>query len=267
MKQKATHGYAPINGLNLYYEIHGAGQPLLLMGGGFMTIDALGPLLPALAATRQVIAVELEGHGHTADPDRPLRFEQMADDIAALIEHLKLDRTDLFGYSLGGGVALQTAIRHPGMARRLVVMSAPFKRSGWYPETLAGMAAITPEGFAGTPPYEAYLRSAPDPDHWPAFVAKVRQLLGEDYDWSADVAALKAPILIVIGDADGISPAHAAEMFGLLGGGQMDGFARGRPPSQLAILPGATHLDMVARTDLLLSNITPFLDAPIPADA
>jgi pimeloyl-ACP methyl ester carboxylesterase len=210
--------YASVNGLDIYYETHGRdGAPLIVLPGGFMTVAAMGALVPDLAATRQVIGVELQGHGHTADIDRPLRYETMADDIAALMEHLGLAQADFFGYSLGGGVALRLAIQHPARARRLTLASTAFRRDGWYPETLAGMAAISPEGFANTPIYEGYLQTSPKPEAWPAFVGKMRQLLSEDYDWTQDVAALTAPVLIVVGDADGLRLAHAVEMFGLLG--------------------------------------------------
>src|SRR5437867_7864202 len=188
--------YARVNGLDLYYEIHGSGQPLVLLPGGFMTIEAMGELVPQLAAARRVIGVELQGHGHTADIERPLRFEFMADDIAALIKHLGLEQADIFGFSLGGGVALQTAIRHPEVVRRLALASTAFKRDGWYPEVLAAMSAISAEAFAGTPIHDAYLRTSPKPDAWPTVVAKVRQLVTSDYDWTAGVAALKTPTLI-----------------------------------------------------------------------
>lgn len=267
-------GYASVNGLDLYYETHGSnnGAPLIVLPGGFMTVEAMGAIVPQLAASRRVIGVELQGHGHTADIDRALRFEWMADDIAALIAHLGPERADLFGYSLGGGVALQTAIRHPEVVRKLVLASTAFARQGWYPESLAGMAAITPEGFAGTPIEEAYLKTSPKPEAWPDFVAKMRQLLGTDYDWSHDVAALKAPVLIMVGDADGLRLAHAVEMFEMLGGGKADGDLAGRPPSQLAVLPNTTHVGwappnrgITTRSDLLLPMITEFLDAPAPA--
>ena len=258
-------GYAPVNGLEMYYEIHGSGLPLVLLHGGFGTITSMfGQLLPALAATRQVIAVELQGHGHTADVDRPLRFELMADDIVALTEHLALERTDVFGYSLGGGVALRTAVQHPNMVRKLVVASTPFRRDGWYPEVLAGMAAMTPEGMLETPLYDAYAEVAPRPDDWPRLVGKLRQLLaGEDYDWTEDITAIKAPSLTVLGDADSVRPAHGLELFELLGGGVPGDFA-GLPNAQLAVLPGTTHFGVVARADQLLPILTAFLDAPLP---
>jgi len=156
--------YAKVNGLDLYYEIHGSGQPLVLLPGGFMTIEAMGELVPQLAAARRVIGVELQGHGHTADIERPLRFELMADDIAALIRRLGLEQADVFGFSLGGGVALQTAIWHPEVVRKLALASTAFKRDGWYPEVLAGMASISVETFAGTPIHEAYLKTSPRPE-------------------------------------------------------------------------------------------------------
>jgi pimeloyl-ACP methyl ester carboxylesterase len=261
-------GYASVNGLNLYYELHGRGQPLVLLPGAFGTIEALGELVPQLALSRCVIAVELQGHGHTADIDRPLSFESMADDIAALFPFLGLEQADLFGYSLGGGVALQTAIRHPEVVRKLVLASTAFKREGWYPEDLAAMGAISAEAFAGTPIHEAYLRTSPVPEAWPTVVAKVRQLMKTDYDWTAGVAALKTPTLILVGDADGLRLTHVVEFFGLLGGGQGDGDLSGLPRSSLAVLPATTHVGwappfhgIMTRTELLLPIITEFLDS------
>ena len=262
--------YASINGQEIYYEIHGSGQPLVLLPGSFMTIEAMGAIVPQLAATRRVIGVELQGHGHTADIERPLRFELLADDVAALIRHLGLERADIFGYSLGGGVALQTAIRHPDVVRKLALASTPFKLEGWYPEDRAAMGAISAEGFAGTPPHAAFLKTSPTPEAWPAVVAKLRQLVTSDYDWTRDVAALKTPVLILVGDGDGMSPAHAVEFFGLLGGGKADGDLTGLPASALAVLPATTHVGwappyhgIVTRTHLLIPIITEFLDAPL----
>ena len=263
--------YARVNGLDLYYELHGSGQPLVVLPGSFYTIEAMGELVPQLATTRQVIAVELQGHGHTADIDRPLSYESMADDIAALIASLGLEQADLFGYSLGGGVALQTAIRHPEVVRKLALASTAFKRDGWYPEVLAGMASIYVETFAGTPIHGAYLKTSPRPEAWPTFVAKMRQLLGEDYDWTEAVASLKTPTLILVGDADSLRLAHAVECFALLGGGKADGDLAGLPPAQLAVLPATTHVGwappyhgIITRARLLLPILTEFLDSPLP---
>ena len=261
--------YARVNGLDLYYELHGSGQPLVVLPGSFWTIEAMGELVPQLATTRRVIAVELQGHGHTADIDRPLRYEWLADDIAALIRYLGLEQADIFGYSLGGGVALQTAIRHPELVRKLAVASTAFKRDGWYPEDLAAMSAISAEAFAGTPIHDAYLRTSPRPEAWPTFVAKVRQMVTSDYDWTAGVAALKTPTLILVGDADGLRLAHVVEFFGLLGGGKADGDLSGLPRSSLAVLPATTHVGwappyhgIMTRT-YLLPILTEFLDSPV----
>jgi pimeloyl-ACP methyl ester carboxylesterase len=263
--------YAPIHGLDLYYETYGSGQPLVVLPGAYGTIEALGELVRELALSRRVIAVELQGHGHTADIDRLLSFEAMADDIAALIGHLGLEQADLFGYSLGGGVGLQTAIRHTEVVRKLALASTPFQRDGWYPEDLAAMGAMSAEAFAGTPIHDAYLKTSPKPEAWPTVVAKVRQLVTSDYDWAEDVAALKTPILILVGDADGVRLAHAVEFFGLLGGGKADGDMAGLPPAQLAVLPATTHVGwappyhgIMTRTPLLLPTLTEFFDSPLP---
>ncbi len=257
--------YAPVNGLNLYYEIHGSGKPLILIHGGLGTIESLfGALLPELAKTRQVIAVELQGHGHTADIDRPLRYEFMADDIAALIKHLGHETADIFGFSLGGGVALRVGIQHPDVVSKLVVASAPAKFEGWYPEARAGMAAVDADAMLGTVLHEAYLDAAPRPEDWPVLIDKIRTLITEDYDWTSSLGSIKAPTLIMIGDADGVVPAHAMEMFGLLGGGKPVGWVNEAPVSQLAVLPGTTHFDILYRTDLLLPVVVPFLDRADP---
>ncbi len=269
MTTAAKSGYAPVNGLNLYYEMHGAGQPLILVHGGLGTVQMMAEMIPFLAEKRQLIAVELQGHGHTADVDRPFSYEQMADDIAALIHHLGIEKADLAGYSLGGGVALRTAIRHADAVRKLVVISAPHTRNGWYPEILAGQAAVSGElarTWVGSPMQQAYASVAPEPENWPRLADKTGQLLLQDYDWSADVAAMGVPTLILLGDADSVRPADAVAMFELLGGGKGDGAMAGLPQSQLAILPGTTHFTIVSRTDLLRPVIESFLDTPITAE-
>jgi pimeloyl-ACP methyl ester carboxylesterase len=262
-------GYAPVNGLNLYYEIHGSGAPLVLLHGGFGATGMFGDLLDTLAARRQVIAVDLQGHGRTADIDRPLRNEHMADDIAALIAHLGLGTASVMGYSLGGGVALQTAIRHPELIDRLIVVSTPHKRSAWHASNLAGMDQITAavaEPMKQTPMYQLYASIAPRPEDWPTLCEKTGDLLRQDYDWSAGVSALTMPTMLIIGDADSISPAHAAEFFALLGGGLQDGSwdRTGVTPHRLAILPNATHYDILT-SPLLAPAVTPFLDEASPA--
>jgi pimeloyl-ACP methyl ester carboxylesterase len=261
----ANSGYAEVNGLKLYYEIHGAGEPLLLLHGAYMSIEsAFGRMIPTLAARRQVIAVELQGHGRTADIDRPIRYELMADDVAALIRHLGLSQADIFGYSLGGGVALQLAIRHPELVRKLVAISATYKSEGMYPEVRAMIETITPEAFAGSPMEAEYLRLAPNKAGLPNLVRKLTQLDTEVQDWPAeDIRAITAPTLLIIGDADVVRPEHTLELFRLLGGGVIGDFA-GLPQARLAVLPGATHVTVMDQTDLLLAIIPRFLDEPIP---
>lgn len=256
--------YAAVNGLQLYTETYGEGDPIILLHGGFGVVAMFAKLIPVLAASRQVVVVEMQGHGHTADIDRPLSYEQLADDTAALIAHLGFEQADVLGYSLGGGVALQTAIRHPLRVRKLVVVSAPCRRSGWYPDVLAGMAVTTAENaielVGGSPMHQAYIAVAPRPDDFPVLAQKTNDLLKRDYDWSSAVEVLPMPVQIIIGDADSVSPAYAAEMYHLLGGGRADTLTQPRSKSELAILPGTTHYDIVERAELLRAIIPPFLD-------
>jgi pimeloyl-ACP methyl ester carboxylesterase len=259
-------GYAPVNGLKMYYEIHGAGEPLILLHGGVGATEMFSQIMPLLSNTRQVIAVDLQAHGRTADIDRPLSMESMADDIAALMKHLGIEKADVMGYSLGGGVALRTAIQHPRVVRKLVVVSAAFKRDGWYPEIVAGMSQMGPgaaEPMKQTPMYQLYARVAPRPADWPVLLTKLGELLRKDYDWSKDVAAIKAPTLLVFWDADAVRTAHAVQFFELLGGGKKDGGWDGSGVSnaRLAILPGVTHYNIFS-SPALASTVTPFLDAP-----
>jgi pimeloyl-ACP methyl ester carboxylesterase len=263
----ATGSYAPVNGLNLYYEIHGpdTGTPLVLLHGAFSAIGtSFGALIPALAASRQVIALELQGHGRTADIERPLSLEGMADDIAAALPQLGIDQADIFGYSMGAGVALQVALRHPEVVRKLVFASATFNLSGIHPGLMEGMADMTPEMMFGSPWHDEYMRIAPHPDSFATLFAKKTQMDRNIQDVPAEaIAAIKAPTLLIIGDSDLVRPEHAVEMFRLLGGGVFGDMA-GLPNSQLAVLPGTTHVTVVTRVDWLVSMITAFLDAPMP---
>ena len=259
--------YAAVNDLNVYYEIHGEGRPTLLLHGAYMTIEMLGPLLPGLAETRQVIALEQQGHGRTADADRPITYEGMADDTAAVIGHLELEQVDVIGYSLGAGVALQLAIRHPELVRKLVAISVAYRYDGMPAEAIEMFPSITPEMFAGSPMETEYQRLAPNPGDFPKLVAKLKTLDTTPYAWpDEDVRAISAPTLIVVGDSDGVRLEHAVEMFKLRGGGVM-GDLLGLPSSQLAVLPGTSHFvppgsGMLDRADWLLAMIPPFLDAP-----
>ncbi len=267
--------YADVNGLSLSYDEHGSGTapgsgvPLILLHGGLGAAEMFAAVLPQLASGRRVITADLQAHGRTADIGRPLRFETMADDIAALIGHLGLARADVLGYSLGGAVAQRTAIQHPAAVRRLVVVSGPCRREGWYPESLAGMNQMGPalaEPMKQSPAYEVYARIAPRPGDWPVLLAKTGELLRRDYDWRAEAARITAPVMLVFADADAVRPAHIIEFFGLFGGGQREAGwdGSGRPAARLAILPGATHYD-VLESPLLAPAVIPFLDAPDPA--
>jgi pimeloyl-ACP methyl ester carboxylesterase len=262
-------GYAPVNGLRMYYEVFGTGRPLVVLHGAYMTIDSMGEIVPSLAESRQVIAVELQAHGRTADIDRPLTYEHMADDVAALLRHLGIEQTDVFGFSMGGSAALQVAIRHPEVVRKLVVASASYTSDGMQPELVEMTPTITPEAFAGSPIEEEYLRIAPNPDDFPNLVTKLKRLDMESFAWpKEDMRGIEAPTLLIIGDSDAIRLEHAVEMFRLLGGGVMGDLA-GLPKSQLAVLPGTAHFvppgsGLMDRTDWLVSMIGPFLDAPIP---
>jgi pimeloyl-ACP methyl ester carboxylesterase len=262
--------HASVNGLQMYYEVHSTGKPLVLLHGGVGAIEMFGEVLGMLAEGRQVVAADLQAHGRTADVERPLSLESMADDVAALIEHLGFERADVMGYSLGGGVALQSAIRHPEVVRKLVLVSTPFRREGWYPEVLEGMAQMGPEAaepMKATPMYQLYAGVAPRPEEWPVLLTKLGRLLAQDYDYSEEVAAIEAPTKIVVGDADSVRTAHAVEFFELLGGGKADtGWdGLGRPNARLAVLPATTHYDIFSSPGLA-SAVTPSLDSPMPDD-
>ena len=256
-------GYAPVNGLKMYYEIHGTGEPLVLIHGGVVGITMFGPNVEALAKGRQVIAVELQGHGHTADIDRPMSCEAMADDIAALIAYLGLKQADVMGYSLGGYVALQTVIRHPQSVRKLVVVSAGFARNGMYPEVLTAfdhMNAATGAQMKQSPLSKMYPNV-----NWEALFAKLGELLRKDYDWSKEVSAIRSPTMLVFADADAVRLQHIVDFYSLLGGGQRDAGLDGsqRSVNELAILPGQTHYSTSA-APALAQTVTPFLEMAMP---
>jgi pimeloyl-ACP methyl ester carboxylesterase len=250
-------GFAPINGLEMYYEIHGGGAPLVVLPGAYMSVELMGDLVPALAKSRQVIGVEFQGHGHTADIDRPFSYEQFADDTAALLGHVGIEQADVYGYSLGGGVALQLGLRHPGRVRKLVIASASYSSDGVYAEVLGEIENITPDNFDGTPWRDAYDRAAPDPSAFPTLVEKLTQLDMTSFAWPID--DLTAPTLVLNGDSDGIRLEHAVEMFRRLGGGVFGDLAPELPASQLAILPGTTHVGMLERADWISAMVAKFL--------
>ena len=257
--------YISVNGLEMYYEIHGVGQPLVLLHGAFSAVGtSFGDVLPELAKARQVIAFEMQAHGRTADIDRPLSYEQMVDDTVAALKQLGIEKADFFGFSMGAGIALQVAIRHPEAVRKLVLASVTYKLDGVHAGLMEGLAEMKPEMMYGSPWHEEYMRIAPRPEDFATLFAKKTQMDQQVRDLPADaIEAMDAPTLLIIGDSDIVRPEHAVEMFRLLGGGVM-GDLTGLPNSQLAILPGTTHATLVERGDWLGSMITAFLDAPMP---
>jgi pimeloyl-ACP methyl ester carboxylesterase len=261
-----TGQYAEVNGINLYFETHGAGRPMVLLHGGLGSGEMFGPILPTLSERHQVILVDLQGHGRTADIDRPIDVRLMADDIAALIDHLGLDRPDLVGYSLGGGVAFQTAVKYPDRVGRLVVASANTRRDAIYPEMLAQQGQVNAAAaglLKDTPMYQLYQRVAPRPEDFPRLLDKMGEGMARDFDFSDEVRGLQVPTLIVAADADMAPPSHYVEVFKLLDGGLRDGgwMGEGRPQGghALAILPGLTHYN-VAGSPLFAAVTLAFLD-------
>ncbi|GAA4361212.1 alpha/beta fold hydrolase [Angustibacter luteus] len=255
MTNDETRGgqYADVNGVHLYYEVHGTGGPLVLLHGGLGSGEMFGPVLPALTEHHQVILPDLQGHGRTADVDRPLDVRLMADDVAALVDHLDLGPVDVVGYSLGGGVGLQAAIRHPATVRRLVAACAHIRRDALYPQMLAQQAQVgadAVEFMKQTPMYELYQRVAPHPEDFARLLDKIGASMALDFDFSDGVRGLQVPTLVLAADADMAPPSHYVEVFALLGGGQRDGGwdGSGRPDGghALAILPGLTHYDLFA---------------------
>lgn len=257
-------GYADVNGLKMYYEVYGKGKPLVLLHGSYLTIPMnWSHVIPLLAKDRQVIVTELQGHGRTRDIARELSYEGMADDVSGLLTHLKIDSADILGWSMGGGVAFQFAVRHPKQLRRLVVVSAPYAHDGWLPEANDSFAAFNADKFRGTPIQKQYDSLGNDPARFSEFVKKVVSIDLRPYDWSKEVKAIKAPVFLAIGDADGVRYEHALELFRAMGGGKQGEF-HGLPRSRLAILPGTTHIGMfMQHENWLLPMITDFLDSDL----
>ncbi len=263
---KRTGQYAEVNGMNLYLETHGAGPPMILLHGGLGSGEMFGPILPLLAERHQVIAVDLQGHGRTADIERPIDVRLMADDIAALIDHLGLHRPALVGYSLGGGVALHTAAKYPAKVSRLVVASANIRPGAIHPEVRAQqgqVSAAAAEFMKDTPMYQLYQRVAPRPDDFPRLLDKIGEWMSRDFDFTEEVRALEVPTLVIAADADMAPPSHYVEVFNLLDGGLRDGgwAAEGRPKGghALAILPGLTHYNIFS-SPLFAAATLAFLD-------
>jgi pimeloyl-ACP methyl ester carboxylesterase len=249
----------------MYYEIHGEGQPLVLLHGAFSAIgSSFGNMIPGLAKRRKVVGFDLQGHGRTADIDRRLTVEGMADDVAAALPELGIEHADVLGYSNGGSVALHFATRHPQRVRKLILMSIGYTLSGIHPGLMEGMGEMKPEMMHGSPWHEEYIRIAPRPEDFNRLFEKKTEMDRQIKDFSEEeIRGIKAPTLLMIGDSDLIRPEHAVEFFRLLGGGVFGDMPPGLPNSQLAILPGTSHVGMVDRADWLVSMINEFLDAPV----
>jgi pimeloyl-ACP methyl ester carboxylesterase len=250
----SSSGYADVNGIKLYHEIYGEGEPLVLIHGGLTTIGEMQGWVLPLAKTRRVIAVEMQGHGRTADTDRPMSYTTLGDDIAVLLNHLEIPRADLVGHSFGGATAIRTAIQRPEKVRRLVVISSPYAWSGWHPEARRGMShvgAAMAENMIHTPTGKLS-KQWPEPERFSQFLDKMGKMLSEDYDWSADIAKLPMPVLLVFADNDSISQKHIAEFFALLGGGISEpGWLNTQlSKSRLAVVPGCSHYNFITSAEV-----------------
>lgn len=249
-----SSGYADVNGIKLYHEIYGQGEPLMLIHGGLTTIGEMQGWVQPLAQTWQVIAVEMQGHGRSADTDRPMNWTTMGDDIAALLENLKIPKACLVGHSFGGASVLRAAIQHPEKVGRLVVISSPYARHGWYPEARRGMSQVG-AAMAGNmmqTPAGKFSKQWPEPQRFPQFLDKMGKMLSEDYDWSADIARLPMPVLLVFADNDSVSQKHVAEFFAVLGGGLKEpGWLNTQlSKSRLAVVPGYSHYNLITSPEV-----------------
>ncbi|MGE0100988.1 MAG: alpha/beta fold hydrolase [Blastocatellales bacterium] len=260
-QQKPSTGYAPVNGLKIYYEVHGSGEPVVLLHGAFMAISGdWNDWIGELSKTRKVIAIEMQGHGRTADIERDITYENLADDVAGVLDYLKIRDADIVGYSLGGGVAIECAIRHPEKVRKVVSISAVIRRDGWVREALDFWPTFTWDAFKGTPVEAEYRRLSPTPDKFADFVNHIKAMALRPSDLGADkLKVTKAPIFFIHGDADGVRLDHIAEMYRLKGG-EIHGDMRPRPASRLAILPNTTHVTLMERRRVIVPMINDFLD-------
>ncbi|WP_240975113.1 alpha/beta fold hydrolase [Chitinophaga fulva] len=253
-------GYAPVNGIKVYYEVYGEGRPIVLLHGAYMTIDLnWGQLIPELSKSRKVIAIELQGHGHTEFSERKLSLTTLASDVEGVMDHLKIDSADIVGYSFGGKVAYQFAIQSPKRLRKLVIISSTYKTSGWLPEVTNGFKQMKPEFFTNTPMHAAYDAVAPDKTKWTKFLEQMIASAGTPFDLGdANISKITAPVLIISGDNDGLDKTELIKTYQLLGGGGAEGLAA-MPKSQLAIVPGQGHVSLMKETAIISTYLNNFL--------
>jgi pimeloyl-ACP methyl ester carboxylesterase len=269
------HGHLPINGLSLYYEVHGelgpsGTSPLLLIPGAFMATDSMESWVSGFAGERAVIVFDQQGHGRTPDTSRKMSYEQFADDAAALLRALKVERADVMGYSQGGGVALQLALRHAALVGKLVSLSATFRKDGWYPSVFEGIVGLSAAAFAGTPVEKAFKEHTPDTAAFDAYVEKIKVLGIDDQNISdAQMRSISAKTMVIAGDADAVKPEHALAMFKLRGGGDEEAAASGTPQkaptARLVILPATSHVGIAGQSAVLVPMVSAFLDDVMPA--
>lgn len=258
-------GYADINGLKMYYEVYGQGKPIVLLHGSFMNIPLnWSHVIPLMAKDRRVIVTEMQGHGRTKDISRELSYEGMADDVSGLLKHLNIDSADILGYSMGGGIAFQLAVQHPEQLRRLVILSGTYSHNGWWPDVEAMFGTMNADMLKGSPIQRQYDSLGNDPAYFTEFVRKTISIDLKPYDWTKEVKNIKAPMFLLMGDADGVRYEHFLELFMAKGGGKM-GDIHGLPKSRLAILPGTTHIGMMQQVDLWLPMVNDFMDSDLNA--
>ena len=261
---QATGQRVNVRGMQMYYEVSGSGEPLVVLHGAYMNIISMGAIIPKLAQTHKVYAVELQGHGRTTDIDRPITYPNLADDVAAFMDAVRLTRADIFGYSMGAGAGLQLAIRHPSKVNKLVAASGQYDTEGWQPEFKAAIPQMTVEMIVQMPFAAEYRKLAANPEGFPALARKLIALEKEPMAWGEQVKSLKTPVLIITGDADVATLEHSVAMFRLLGGGFMGDMGKPLPASRLAVMPATAHTAVITQPDLLLAFIEPFLKGITP---
>jgi pimeloyl-ACP methyl ester carboxylesterase len=253
-----------VNGMRMYFEVSGTGNPLIVLHGAYMNIPSMGSIIPKLAETHKVYAVEFQGHGRTTDIDRPITYPNLADDVAAFMEAVGLTKADVFGYSMGAAAALQLAIRHPDKVNKLVAASVAYDVSGWQPEFRAFIPQMTVDMFLNMPFAQEYRKLAPNPEGFPELVKKLIALEHEPMAWESEVKELKMPVLIITGDADVATLEHSVALFRLLGGGAMGDMGKPLPASRLAVMPATSHTAVIRQSDLLHAFVEPFLKGETP---